>query len=76
MTLLDHSFIYEAPPCERVLRALRAGITGTGHVRDLCGIRQIWFDERAHAINVEYDASRMTVNDAAALMRSAGFALR
>jgi hypothetical protein len=69
MTLLDHSFIYEALPCERVLRAL-------GHVRDVYGIRQIWFDERANAVNVEYDASRMTVNDVAALLRSAGFALR
>jgi hypothetical protein len=69
MTLLDHSFIYEASPCERALRAL-------DHVRDVYGIRQIWFDERAHAMNVEYDASRMTVNDVAALLRSAGFAIR
>jgi hypothetical protein len=68
MTLLDHSFICEALPCERALRAL-------GHVRDVYGIRQVRFDERAHAMYVEYDASRITVYDVAALLRSAGFAL-
>jgi hypothetical protein len=69
MTLLDHTFIYESPPREQQMQAL-------DHVREVYGIRRIWFDEKAHAMNVEYDASHLTVHDVAALLRTAGVALR
>ena len=69
MTLLDHTFIYESPPREQQMQAL-------DHVREVYGIRRIWFDEKAHAMNVEYDASHLTVHDVAALLRTARVALR
>lgn len=69
MTPLDVCFRYGTPPGERELRALSA-------VREVYGIRRILFDEPKHTITVEYDASRLTDANVAALLRGAGLDLR
>jgi hypothetical protein len=38
-------------------------------------MRQIIMDERAHVLQVEYDASRLTKDDVIALFRDAGIEL-
>jgi len=69
MTLLEVTFTYGLPPGERELQAL-------GRVRQVYGVRKTWFDEKAHTIRVEYDASRLTEHDIAALLRNAGIDIR
>jgi hypothetical protein len=69
MTLMDTTFFYESVPRESELRAL-------DHVREVYGMRQLTFDEKARSIRVEYDASRLSEDDVAALLRAAGIALR
>jgi hypothetical protein len=68
MTLKETSFCYVSPPRESQLRAL-------DHARDVYGMRQLSFDEQACVIHVEYDASRLSEDDVAALLRAAGIAL-
>jgi hypothetical protein len=65
MTQLVTTFYYDGRLLESAVRAL-------GHVGDVYGVRRITFDEKAHAIEVEYDKSRLTENDIAALLRDAG----
>jgi hypothetical protein len=69
MTLLEVAFHYGLPPGERELRAL-------DRVRQVYGVRKTMFDERARIISVEYDASRLTEDDIAALLRAAGMDIR
>ena len=69
MTLMDVTFSYASPPRESEMRAL-------DHVREVYGMRQLTFDEKGRLIRVEYDASRLTENDVAALLRAAGISLR
>ena len=69
MTLLEVTFSYGLPPGERELQAL-------GRVRQVYGVRKTWFDEKAHTIRVEYDASRLTEHDLAGLLRNAGVDIR
>jgi hypothetical protein len=69
MTLFEVTFYYGLPPGERELQAL-------GRVRQVYGVRKTWFDEKAHTIRVEYDASRLTEHDIAALLRNAGVDIR
>jgi hypothetical protein len=69
MTLMDATFNYMSPPRESEMRAL-------DHVREVYGMRQLTFDEREHSICVEYDASRLTEDDVAALLRAAGISLQ
>lgn len=69
MTPVYHTFFYNAPPGERVLRAL-------DNVREVYGIRQILLDAKACAVRVEYDASRLTRDDVGALLREAGINIR
>jgi hypothetical protein len=64
MTPLDATFVYGSPPGALELRAL-------DDVREVYGIRRLGVDERAHTILVEYDASRLTEADVAALLRAA-----
>ena len=45
-------------------------------VREVYGVRRLWFDKNARSIQVEYDASRLRADDVAALLREAGVALR
>ena len=68
MTPVDTSFIYRSALNARELKALDS-------VREVYGVRRISLDERAHIIFVEYDASRLTENDIAALLRDAGIDL-
>jgi hypothetical protein len=66
VTPVEVTFNYDTPPGENELRAL-------DQTRDVYGVRKISFKEGAHAIGVEYDASRLTKDDVAALLREAGF---
>ena len=68
MTQLVSTFYYDGRLPESAVRAL-------GHVNDIYGVRRITFDEKAHAIEVEYDKSRLTENDIVALLRDAGISL-
>ncbi len=68
MTFLDVRFRYGAPPRQQDLRAF-------DRMREVYGIRGIWFDEAAHEIRVEYDASRLTADIVAKLLRNAGLDL-
>jgi len=65
MTLLKVMFHYGLPPEERALRAL-------DRVRQVYGVLQIRLDDKARNVSIEYDASRLTEQDLAALLRSAG----
>jgi hypothetical protein len=69
MTLIDTTFFYGSPPSENAWRALE-------DVRDVYGIHQLTFDEKARVIYVEYDASRLTQGDVAGLLRDAGMDLQ
>jgi hypothetical protein len=69
MTLMDSTFSYASAPRDSEMRAL-------DHVREVYGMRQLTFDEREHSIRVEYDASRLTEDDVAALLRAAGISLQ
>jgi hypothetical protein len=68
VTPLDVIFHFEDKPGEAEARALR-------DVREVYGIRQLRVDTSKHSIIVEYDASRLNVNDVAALLREAGINL-
>ena len=65
MTLVDVTFPYRVPPGERQMTALDC-------VRDVYGVRKLSFDEAKQAVKVEYDISRLTEDDIAALLRGAG----
>ena len=69
MTLLEVAFHYGLPLGEREFGAL-------DRVRQVYGVRKTMFDERARIIRVEYDASRLTEDDMAALLRAAGTDIR
>ena len=69
MTQLDVVFRYGTPPGENELRALT-------YARDVYGVRKIEFDEAQHAVRVEYDASRLSEETIAAILRRAGMDLR
>ncbi len=68
MTLLDVAFRYDCPPGEMELRALK-------DVREVYGIFKISFEEPKRIIRVEYDASRLSDDDVASLLRNAGLNL-
>ena len=65
MTWLEVSFRYGKPPGETEIRNFN-------HIREVYGIWRLSFSERERLITVEYDASRLTTDDVAALLRSAG----
>ena len=69
MTQLDVAFRYGIPPGENELRALT-------YARDVYGVRKIEFDEAQHTVRVEYDASRLSEEIIAAILRRAGMDLR
>lgn len=68
MTQLDVAFRYGTPPGENELRALT-------YARDVYGVRKIEFDEAQHTVRVEYDASRLSEETIAAILRRAGMDL-
>jgi hypothetical protein len=69
MTAVDVVFRYGAPPEEADFRALQS-------VREVYGIRRIQFDETARTVRVEYDATRLSPAEVAALLRRAGLDLQ
>ncbi len=69
MTALDVVFRYGQHPGPATLRALQG-------VRDVYGIWRIQFDPRERTIRVEYDASRLSEETVAGLLRGAGLDLR
>ena len=69
MTLLEVGFRYVLPPADREVRAL-------DRLRQVYGVQKIRFDEKARVIRVEYDASRLSEYDIAALVRASGIGIR
>ncbi|HZQ90972.1 MAG TPA: hypothetical protein VFA60_04200 [Terriglobales bacterium] len=69
MTTLDVMFRYGVPPDEPQMRALDG-------VREVYGVRRLVFDEQRRTIRVEFDASRLSADSIAALLRGAGVDLR
>jgi hypothetical protein len=69
MTLIDSRFSYGSSPKENTWRAI-------DDIRDVYGIYRLTLDDKSHTIHVEYDASRLTEGDLAALLRSAGIDVR
>ncbi len=69
MTLLDVVFKYGTPPGEKQMIALN-------NAWEVYGVRKIGFDEKERTIRVEFDATRLTDNEVAAILRRAGIDLR
>jgi hypothetical protein len=69
MTLLEVGFYYGLPPGDREIRAL-------DRLRQVYGVQKMRFDEKAHLISVEYDASRLSECEIAALVRASGMDIR
>jgi hypothetical protein len=65
MTLVNGNFQYGSSPKENTWRAI-------DDIHDVYGIYGLSFDDKSHTIHVEYDASRLTEGDVAALLRNAG----
>jgi hypothetical protein len=68
MTPTDVVFRYGTPPGTREIRAIDG-------VREVYGIRRIRFDENERTVRVEYDASRLSPDVVASLLRDAGLDL-
>lgn len=69
MTYLDVMYRYSTAPSERVMRALDS-------VREVYGVRGIWFQEKDRTVRVEFDASRLQEDGIAKLLRQAGLDVR
>jgi hypothetical protein len=69
MTAVDVCFRYGTPPGEREMKSL-------DRVWEVYGIRRIQFDEAAHTIRVEYDATRLNEDVVSSLLRRAGIDVR
>lgn len=69
MTYLDVAYRYGATPGEREMRAIDG-------MREVYGIRKVDFKEKEKTVRVEFDASRLTEDAVAKLLREAGIDLR
>jgi hypothetical protein len=69
MTYLDIAYRYGATPGEREMRAIDG-------MREVYGIRKVDFSESERRVRVEFDASRLTADAVAKLLRQAGIDLR
>jgi hypothetical protein len=69
MTQLDVCFRYGTPPGE-------AEMLGIRQMRDVYGIRKIDFDEAQQTVRVEYDATRLSDDIVAGILRRTGLDLR
>jgi len=69
MTYLDVLFRYAPPPSERAMRAMDA-------VREVYGIRRIEFNEKDLTVRVEFDASRLSDDVVAKLLKQTGLDVR
>ena len=65
MTTVDVVFRYGLKPGENEMRAI-------SDAREVYGIRKLTFDEAAHTVRVEYDATRLNNDSVANLLRNAG----
>jgi hypothetical protein len=65
MTYLDVVYRYGAVPGETELRAIDG-------VREVYGIRGVWFNEAERTVRVGYDGSRLKADAVAKLLRQAG----
>ncbi len=65
MTALDVVFRYGSQTGESEMRALN-------RMREVYGIRRILLDEKQQTIRIEFDASRLTGDIVAGLLRRAG----
>jgi hypothetical protein len=68
MTPVDVVMCYGSTPGESEMRAINK-------MHGVYGIRRIRFDEGKHTVHVEYDASRLTKEIVAGLLRQAGIEL-
>src|ERR1041385_4778400 len=68
MTLMDVAFRYGAQPTEAQTRAM-------ARVREVYGIWRMNLNEKERTLRVEYDASRLSEQVVASLLRSAGIDL-
>jgi len=69
MTYLEIAFRYGATPGEREMRAIDG-------VREVYGVQKITFDEKDRTVRVLFDASRLSEDSIAKLLRQAGIDLR
>jgi hypothetical protein len=65
MTTVEIAFRYAVPPTEQVAMAL-------ARARDVYGIRHLNFDQAAHILRVEFDATRLNAATVTHLVRDAG----
>ena len=68
MTAIEIAFRYGKKVGAAELRALDS-------VREVYGIRRLWFTETENVIRVEYDRSRLNDDSVASLLRQAGLDL-
>ena len=69
MTYLDVAYRYGVVPGERAMQAVDG-------MREVYGVRKVSFNEHDRTVRVEFDASRLTEDAVAKLLRQAGIDLR
>ena len=69
MTYLDLAYRYRSTPSEKAMRALNA-------VCEVYGIQKIEFKDKDRVISVRFDASRLTAEAVAGLLRRAGIDIK
>ena len=69
MTYLELVYRYQTPPGEKELRAIDS-------VREVYGVQCIQFNESQRTVRVLFDASRLTEDAVARLLREAGVDVR
>jgi hypothetical protein len=65
MTYLEVAYRFQTPPGEAEFRAIDS-------VREVYGIQRIQFNEKERTVRVLFDASRLTGDSVAKLLRQAG----
>jgi len=65
MTAIEVAFKYGKKPGASELRALDS-------VREVYGIRKLWFNEAESIVRLEYDRTRLNDDSVAKLLRQAG----
>jgi hypothetical protein len=65
MTYLEAAYRYQTPPGETELRAIDT-------MREVYGVQRIQFNEKNRTVRVLFDASRLTGDAIARLLRQAG----
>ena len=69
MTTVDVSYKYGNAPTE-------AEVVAISRAREVYGIRKLSFDEKDRVVSVEFDASRLSEDTVANILRRAGLDLR